>query len=65
MDRYEILETLENMAEQQGFYARLLFRLNEMKFYNPVGYEKYIQELESENFTDEIDLLMYFESKGE
>ena len=62
MNRYEILETLENMAEQQGYYARLLFRLNEMKFYNPAGYERYMQELESENFIDEIDLLMYFEN---
>lgn len=62
MDRYEILEILENMAEQQGFYARLLFKLNEMKFYNPIGYNRYMEELEAENFTDEIDLLMYFEN---
>lgn len=59
MDRNEIRNTIETLAKSQGFYGRILNAIDEAE---PERQEKIWDELEAQNFTDSVDLVMYFES---
>ncbi len=59
MKREEIMETIKSLASSQGLYSRLyrdLMELDEEK------YNEVMTELESQNFKDGIDLIMFIES---
>ena len=58
MKREEIMETIKTLASSQGLYSRLyrdLMELDEEK------YNEVMTELESQNFKDGVDLIMYIE----
>ena len=58
MKREEIMETIKTLASSQGLYSRLyrdLMELDEDK------YNEVMTELESQNFKDGVDLIMYIE----
>ena len=58
MKREEIMETIKSLASSQGLYSRLyrdLMALDEEK------YNEVMTELESQNFKDGVDLIMYIE----
>ena len=58
MKREEIMETIKILASSQGLYSRLyrdLMALDEDK------YNEVMTELESQNFKDRVDLIMYIE----
>ena len=57
----EILDVIENLSKSQGFYGRLLARLEELKNEDVQSYQKVVQELEGQNFKDSVDLVLYFE----
>lgn len=57
MNRKEILDAIKSLANSQGFYSHL---------YNIIidgsdDSEEYLDLLESKNFTDVVDLVLYFE----
>ena len=59
MKREEIMETIKTLASSQGLYSRLyrdLMALDEDE------YNEVMTELESQNFKDGIDLIMFIES---
>lgn len=56
MSRYQIKNTLENLATSQGFYGRLLDDIES----SPYSEEIWAQ-LENANFNDEIDIILFFE----
>jgi hypothetical protein len=58
MKEKQILKTIEDLAKSQGFYGRLLGRIREL---SGDDYKKCIEELENQNFSDEVDLVLYFE----
>lgn len=62
MTRNEILNTIKDLAKSQGFYGRLLYNLESAESYNPEYYEAFMTELESQNFSDAVDLIIYLES---
>lgn len=58
MKREEIMETIKTLASSQGLYSRLyrdLMALDEEK------YNEVMTELESQNFKDAVDLIMFIE----
>ena len=58
MKREEIMETIKILASSQGLYSRLyrdLMALDEEK------YNEVMTELESQDFKDGVDLIMYIE----
>lgn len=61
MKRNEILNVFKTLAKSQGFYGRLLNSLNEAKKNNPEDYDAFMNELEAQNFTDDVDLILYIE----
>ena len=56
MKANEILETIKMLAKSQGFYGRLLNSIETSE-----ERENILAELESENFGDVVDLVMFFE----
>ena len=57
----QILEVIENLSHSQGMYERLLQKICYLKDNEPDRYEKLKEELESQNFKDPVDIVMFFE----
>lgn len=53
MDRGAILTAVRQLAQSQGFYGRLLQSLE--------GNDEALEYLESLNFTDTVDMVLYLE----
>ena len=56
-----IIETIKMLAASQGFYGRLYKQLRELYNCDPEAYEEVKNELESQNFKDGVDMILYFE----
>ncbi len=56
MKANEILEAIKMLAKSQGFYGRLLNSIETSE-----EREAILAELESENFGDVVDMVMFFE----
>jgi hypothetical protein len=59
MKREEIMETIKSLASSQGLYSRLYRDLMEL---DEDEYDEVMTELESQNFKDGVDLVMFIES---
>ena len=59
MKREEIMETIKSLASSQGLYGRLYGDLMEL---DDDEYDEVMTELESQNFKDGVDLVMFIES---
>ena len=57
----DILNAIRELANNQGFYGRLLRDLIELKENDLESYNNIKEELESQNFHDTLDLIMYLE----
>jgi hypothetical protein len=57
-----ILETIRGLAASQGFYGRLYRNLMEVKKEDPERWSLVCHELESQNFRDPVDMVLYFET---
>ena len=57
MNRQEILSSIRNLSMSQGFY----WKLYQFLIGGSDDAEKYIAELERQNFNDAVDLVMYIE----
>ena len=53
MKKEQILSTIVNLSKSQGFYCRVLEQIRE----NPT----ILDSLESENFADSLDLVLFLE----
>lgn len=58
MNRGQILSEIKALSKCQGFYGRLLSYINSL---DESEYESLMSELESQNFKDSIDIVLYFE----
>lgn len=58
MDRQAIRGTFEMLAQSQGLYGRLLRDIDEMP---EEDRERFWSDLESQNFKDAVDLILYIE----
>lgn len=54
----QILNAFESLAKSQGFYGRVLDTINNL---SEESLESVINELESQNFKDVVDLVMFME----
>ena len=55
------LETIKTLAPSQGFYGRLLAQVEELKEEDPVAYEELTEEMNKQNFTDTLDVVLFLE----
>lgn len=56
MKRDEILATIKMLASSQGFYGRLYESIMNAAFK-----DEYLDYLESQNFRDAVDMVLFFE----
>ena len=61
MSRTQIIETIKQLSLSQGFYGRLYRAIEDAKENNPDDYESWMEELESQNFSSAVDLVIYLE----
>lgn len=57
----DVISILIELSHSQGFYGRLLRDLSEIKKYEPERFDLIIMEIESQEFTNALDVVMYFE----
>lgn len=58
MNREQILATFRSLAASQGFYGRLLDQIDSV---DEETREAFLSDLESRNFRDAVDLVMWIE----
>lgn len=61
MKMNEIINIIEMLSHSQGFYGRLLRSILELKQENETEYNELKNYLESQNFSDSLDVIMFFE----
>lgn len=62
MDIEQIMAAIRSLAQSQGFYGRLYNELWEMQTNDPEKWEEVKSTLEAQNFSDTLDMVMYFET---
>lgn len=56
-----VIDIIDTLSHSQGFYGRLLRDIYELKKYEPEMFAMFVDEIESKNFTNVLDIVMYFE----
>lgn len=57
----DVIDIIDTLSHSQGFYGRLLRDIYELKRYEPEMFAMFVDEIESKNFTNVLDIVMYFE----
>lgn len=57
----DVIDIIDTLSYSQGFYGRLLRDIYELKRYEPEMFAMFVDEIESQNFTNTLDIVMYFE----
>ena len=57
----DVIDIIDTLSHSQGFYGRLLRDIYELKKYEPEMFMMFVDEIESQNFTNILDIVMYFE----
>ena len=57
----DVIDIIDTLSHSQGFYGRLLRDIYELKRYEPEMFTMFVDEIESQNFTNVLDIVMYFE----
>ncbi len=57
----DVIDIIDTLSHSQGFYGRLLRDIYELKRYEPEMFAMFVDEIESQNFTNVLDIVMYFE----
>lgn len=61
MKMEDILNVIKMLACSQGFYGRLYRAIMELAEEDEEQYEEFCAELEAQEFTDSVDVVLYFE----
>lgn len=59
MDIKQILTVIKELSQSQGFYGRLL---RDIKGLNYEQFNEFKDYMESQNFKDSLDVIMFFET---
>ena len=63
MKMNEILSVIRTLARSQGLYGRILEAIENLRDYgDPEDYDDLVSALEAQNFTDPVDVVLYFET---
>lgn len=59
------MATIRMLSRSQGMYGRLLEDLEWLRDNDPYEFDAIMDELESKNFVDEVDLVLYLEGESD
>ena len=57
----QCVEVIKNLAQSQGFYSRLYANIIDTKENSPEAWEDFKEVMESQNFKDPVDIILFFE----
>ena len=57
----ECVEVIKALAQSQGFYARLYANILDTKANYPEAWEDFKEVMESQNFKEPLDIVLFFE----
>lgn len=60
-DIEEVVDIIEMLSYSQGFYGRLLDEILYIEENEPEKYEKFKEVIEKQEFSDPVDVVMFFE----
>lgn len=58
----QILDLIKSLSCSQGFYGRLYRDLMMLRSDDLDAYNEVVEELESQNFTSDLDVILYLET---
>lgn len=58
----EIKKVIQDLAQSQGFYGRLLNAMNEAEENDIDQFNNMVKYLELQNFNDAVDIVLFFET---
>lgn len=61
MKMNDIMNLLFRLGMSQGYYHRLYHSIRELECVNPEAYAELVEDLEAQNFTDGLGIVLYFE----
>jgi hypothetical protein len=61
MNRHQIMTLIKELAQSQGYYGRLYKELHTLKHTDYDEYDAIMDDLESLNFKDSLDFILYVE----
>lgn len=61
MGRQQILDTIKDLGRSQGMYSRMYANLQNLRQKDPDLYDQYMNHLVNQQFSDPVDLVLYFE----
>lgn len=60
-DVEKVIEVVQMLSHSQGFYGRLLEEINYIKEYEPEKFETFKEIIEEQEFTNPVDVVLFFE----
>lgn len=61
MTRSQILDAIKELGRGQGMYSRMYQSLQNLRTEDPEQFDLYMNHLVSQQFSDPVDLVLYFE----
>ena len=61
LDFDDVMDIIIDLSYSQGFYGRLLRDITELRDEDENLFQNFVEEIESQNFTSSLDVVMYFE----
>ena len=62
MTRRQILDTIKDLARSQGLYSRIYEAIQSLKEADPDQYDYFMNHLVNQQFTNPVDLVLFFEA---
>ena len=62
MTRQQILDTIKDLGRSQGFYSKLYARLMSIRVTDHEYFNRFMNHLVNQQFTNPVDLVLYFEA---
>ncbi len=60
-DVEKVIEVVQMLSHSQGFYGRLLEEIMYIQEYEPEKFETFKQIIEEQEFTNPVDVVLFFE----
>lgn len=57
----DVFDVIYSLSQSQGFYGRLLRDLEELRNEDEDTWNNFVTEIESQEFTSPLDVVLYFE----
>lgn len=61
MNALQVIDVIRELSHSQGFYSRMYRNILDLKETNEEAFNDWCREVESKNFKEPVDVVLYFE----